>query len=355
MSIALMNEMLARGHEVHLVTWDRPESQGAFFAMASGIVWHRIGVGDHLKKASLFIRLERMSRFRTLVRSIRPNIAIGFQHGAFLAARLYALGLGVPTICAERNSPSRMVHTSGGEKPWKVFQTMRLAEKITVQCPSYREMYPPFLRGKIAVIPNPVFPASQFANPQNIAEERKTLLSVGRLSYQKNYACLIEAFSRIADRLPDWDLLIAGEGEDRATLESLIRALNLSGRVSLPGAVSHDRIGGLYARAQLFCLPSRWEGFPNALAESLAHGLPAVGFAGCDGVRDLISHGENGLLVQGNGDADSLAVSLLEAMKDDPARARMGAKARESVAQYVPEKIFDLWEEVFRDVSGIRP
>ena len=70
----------------------------------------------------------------------------------------------------------------------------------------------------------------------------------------------------------------------------------------MEGAVTD--VAAEYAAADLFCLPSRWEGFPNTVAEALAHGLPAVAYEGCAGTGDLVEPGENGLLAAGNGDTD---------------------------------------------------
>ena len=149
---------------------------------------------------------------------------------------------------------------------------------------------------------------------------------------------------------------MAGEGEDRAALEAEIRALNLEARISLPGAVRNT--AALYCAAHLSCLPARWEGFPNAIAESLAHGLPAVGFAGCAGTRDLVTHGVNGLLASGNGDPDALAHVLRTAMGDNDLRVQMGAAGVESVNSFAPERIFNQWEQIAeacRDASHPHP
>ena len=181
---------------------------------------------------------------------------------------------------------------------------------------------------------------------------RWRLLSVGRLNYQKNFSVLIETFARLAEDFPDWDLRIVGEGEDRGALEAqLARFPGLKGRVSLPGVIRE--VEREYAAAHLFCLPSLWEGFPNALAEALAHGLPAVGFAGCDGVPDLIEAGQSGALATGNCDAGALVDALAPLMADTAKRAALGKNAVASVAGYRPEEIFRLWEKMLYEcVSG---
>lgn len=85
------------------------------------------------------------------------------------------------------------------------------------------------------------------------------------------------------------------------------------------------------------------------MAEAMAHGLPCVGFAGCAGVRDLIAHGENGLLAAGNDDPQSLSKVLSTLMASGEKRRRLGQKAVDSMAPYAPEKIFGLWEQTLME------
>lgn len=348
MASVLMNEMCARGHDVALLTWDRQGAQ-TFYEFDPRISWHTLDMGSHLVKAGWGVRLRRMLRMRAMLREIKPDVILAFQHGTFISTRLYALGMGYPMIAAEREAPARFEHLKAGKWQWLIYQSMRLADRVTIQCESYRNDYPSYLRSRLVTIANPVFPAQYFAAPEGSENQRKTLLCVGRLGYQKNQGVLIEAFARLADDFSDWDLLLAGAGEDRSKLEALVAARGLSGRVAMPGAIKDT--ASLYCAAHLFCLPARWEGFPNVIAETLSHGLPAVGFAGCAGVRDLIEDGVNGALVAGNNDAGALAEVLRQLMADDALRGRMGKAGVESMKPFVPEKIFDRWEALLREVS----
>lgn len=344
MSATLMNELRRRGHEVALLTWDMPDAV-SFFPLDPAIVWFRIGIGQFLRKAGLAVRLRRARAVRIAVKTFRPDVILGFQDGMFMAMRAFTLGMGVPVIAAERNAPARFDHIQRGRYRHFVYFVMRFARLITVQCESYRGEYPPFLRDRITVIANPVEPAALQAEPGRIAPPL-TLLAVGRLGYQKNMQALVAAFADLAPRHPGWRLLIVGEGEDRAALTAQIAAAGLQDRVTMTGAVQD--VAPYYAQSQIFCLPSRWEGFPNALAEAMAHGLPAVGFGGCAGVRDLIADGETGLLAAGNGDAATLAAALDALMNDAPRRRSMGEAGRRAMAQFVPARIFDQWEDTLR-------
>jgi glycosyltransferase involved in cell wall biosynthesis len=351
MIISIMNA-LSSGHEVSLLTWDSHRST-AFYPMAEGVSWHRLDIGDPRVKASFKTILARQAKVRRLVKDVAPDVIVCFQGGSFRSMQLYTAGLGIPLIVAERTSPSLYDHANSRRLRFIEHQSFRFARRITIQFERYRDLYPAYLRARMVTIPNPVPQAVRLARPAAAgAEARWRLLSVGRLGYQKNFSVLIDAFAGLAERFPDWDLRIVGEGEDRGALEAQVARLpGLEGRVSLPGAIGE--VEQEYAAAHLFCLPSRWEGFPNALAEALAHGLPAVGFAACDGMPDLIKPGQNGALATGKCDAAALAHALAPLMADAEKRVALGMNAVASVAAYRPEKIFLLWEKVLHEcVSG---
>lgn len=342
MSIALMNEMVRRGHDVALLSWDRAGAK-TYYALDPRVDWHQLDAGNPDEKAGWGLRIKRSLAIRKIVKQIQPDVAIAFMDGVFLSVKLAVLGLHIPVVEAERCSAARFEYLSSGKYSKMIFQSLRLARNITVQLESYREDYPEYLRGRIVSIPNPVFPANGIANPASGNE--KILLSVGRLSYQKNYSVLVKAFASLAAEFPQWQLRIVGDGEEKEQLQKLISSLGMGGRIGLVGTT--DNVGDFYRGSHLFCLPSRWEGFPNALAEALAHGLPAVGFAECLGVCDLIEDGRNGLLAPGMDDPAALAGALRALMNDDAKRAEMGAEATRSMESYGPEAIFDKWEQFF--------
>ncbi len=342
-SIRLMNNMLERGMEVELLTWDLAEST-SFYAMKAEIKWHRLNMGSPENKASYALMFQRARVIRNLVRQQKIDIIICFQAGPFLAMKIYLLGMGIPVIASERNSPSRFEHLKAGWYKSIFFQGFRLAHRITVQCENYRSLYPAYLQDRIITIPNPVYPTQYLSKPGIADNHAYYLLSVGRLSYQKNYPVLIKAFSMIAEEFSAWDLLIIGDGEDKEVLQQLIIEKQLTDRITLLKPTKD--INMWYRKSHVFCLSSQWEGFPNALAEALAHGIPAVGFSDCSGVNNLIETEKNGLLAPGNDNPSSLASALKEIMDDSAKRYKMGQEAISIVDKYDPEKIYDLWENM---------
>ncbi|NGP18548.1 glycosyltransferase [Devosia aurantiaca] len=240
--ITIMNEMVRRGHEVALFSWDHEDAQ-AFYPMDERLKWFKLDMGNPARRASLGLRVKRVKKVRRLVEDFRPDVIVAFQGGAFRMLAFATLATGIPVIVAERTSPTMYEHVGSRRKQQIELFSYRLAKRITVQFGRYRNFYPPYLRRKIVETPNPVRSAARLACPaQPNAAGRYTLLSVGRLSFQKNFSALLEAFGELAEEFKCWDLRIVGEGEDRVALETMLEERPLlRGRASLPGAQKTSR------------------------------------------------------------------------------------------------------------------
>ena len=212
-----------------------------------------------------------------------------------------------------------------------------------------RDVLPPPLRSRIAVLPNAVMPAAVYAEPARPAPDgRLRLVAVGRLAHQKGFDRLIAAFAAVAREFPGWDLVIYGEGALRPKLEQQAAQLGLPERVRLPG-LCRD-IPAALAESHLFALPSRYEGFPNALGEAAACGLPAIAYADVSGVAELIEPGVSGLTVSAAPDAEASLAAALRTLMGDPARrAELGKAAKTIAARYAPERVLGRWERLLHD------
>lgn len=344
-AIALANEMTQRGHQVSLLTLD-PEAASAFYEIDPKVQWLKLGIGDPKIKAGWKLRMERMKKVRAIMRDFQPDTILAFQDGMFTTLYFYTLGLNIPIIAAERESPYRYDFVKTTPPRFFISFIYLFARAVTVQCQSYVDAYPKMLRNKITVIPNSVYPASQYAAPRGLEAEKKTILCVGRLAYQKNQIILLKAFAKLHKKYPDWSIELVGDGEDQQKIITEVEQLSLQDRVRFIGAVSN--VTDYYKSAHFLCIPSYWEGFPNVLSEALAHGLPAVGYQGCGGVRDLIVHAYNGWLVEGNGELESLVDGLDKMMCDDALREKMGKAAIQSIQPYTPSIVYDQWESFLK-------
>lgn len=172
---------------------------------------------------------------------------------------------------------------------------------------------------KIKVIYNPVITNSlldksiaPLDHPWFSPGEPPVILSVGRLTEQKNYTCLIHAFARVREKVSA-RLLILGEGELRGELEELVERLNLKGEVSLPGFV--DNPYSYMKQAAVYVLSSAWEGLPTVLIEALAVKLPVVATNCKSGPNEILRGGKLGKLVP-VGDVPALAEGIVECLAD---------------------------------------
>jgi len=167
---------------------------------------------------------------------------------------------------------------------------------------------------------------------------------MGRLVPQKGFDLLLEAFSRIADRYPEWSVKVLGKGPLQGQLEAQAESLGLKSRVTFAGVVS-DPFPILRA-ADLFVFSSRFEGFGNALAEAMACGLPVISFDCPSGPADIIRDGMDGILVLAENVA-GLAGAMDRLMGNAAERERLARRAPEVLARFSLESVLALWEQVF--------
>jgi glycosyltransferase involved in cell wall biosynthesis len=155
---------------------------------------------------------------------------------------------------------------------------------------------------------------------------------------------LVEAWAAIAPHYPDWRLSIYGSGPDEEALRQQARELGLDDKQVFRGLTTD--LDAALSTASIYALPSREEGFPIALMEAMAYGLPSVAFDCAPGIRELLEDEVTGLLVN-PGNVPGFAGALERLMKDADLRRRMGGQARESVDRFSPDAIVDRWEQLF--------
>lgn len=182
----------------------------------------------------------------------------------------------------------------------------------------------------IETIPNGVDTEMYAPAGRPSAAERCRVLFVGRLTYQKGLDVLMDALSNIAPGVRP-HVTLAGEGDARAHLARKVRGFGLEDDVRFSGWHDRHEIPDLYKDADLFVLPSRHEGMSNALLEAMASGLPVIA-TDIAGNEELVSHGENGLLVPVE-DAPALSEALARLAADHSLRKRMGAAARNRIVE----------------------
>lgn len=172
-------------------------------------------------------------------------------------------------------------------------------------------------------------------------ESQPTVLAVGRLSYEKGFDMLLDAWSCIPEEIRHgWRLKIVGEGDERPALLMHAKKIDITAQVMLPGR--RDNMAAEYMNADIFVLSSRFEGFGLSLLEAMTFGLPVAAFDCPDGPREMIENDVNGCLVPPL-DVDHLAATLSKLMTSADDRTRLGKKARLTVERFNPEAIVSQW------------
>lgn len=340
---------LVRGdYDVTVVTFDE-EYDEPFYPLRD-VRWIRLSIGNPQTTAKLSGTCARVLALRRAISGVAPDVVVGFMHSMYVPLALALFGTGIPVVGSEHTA---IAHYKDRKLELMLLMLASLIlKKITVLSSAIQKSYPIFVASKMVVVPNPV--KCSLSNPKIrdcALKKTYTLLTVGRLDKGKDFSTLIAAFSRLADRHQDWYLNIAGEGLERPALEAMILTFGLENRVKLLGAVRD--IEEQYARADLFVMPSRYESFGLALAEAMSFGIPGVGFLDCPGVNEVISSGENGLLVRGDGDrVVSLAEGLDRLMSNPSLRKSYGEVAKQFAAKYSIGKIGPIWEKLLLKFGG---
>jgi glycosyltransferase involved in cell wall biosynthesis len=331
------NTLVKRGWSVTVISFDAPGDP----------IFHRFHPEVRLVRLSVPAGVwGALLRVRALHRELAQanySLAVSFLTKINALALCAALPLKLPLIISERNNQRlQPMHPA-----WRLALNLlyRRADLVVMQTVRSLDCLPPSQRDRAIVIPNPV----QIPRVAETRERRRVIVAVGRLIDQKGFQDLITAFGQISRLDPEVHLTIWGEGPLRDRLQQQILSEGLCGKVNLAGvSATHE---DWTAAADIFVLPSRYEGFPNVLLEAMAAGLPVIA-SDCDyGPRDLITHEVNGLLVP-CADPDGLARAMRRMVGDPQFADQMARAARSSVRAYAARLIVAEWIDVLRRFGG---
>jgi glycosyltransferase involved in cell wall biosynthesis len=374
MAVTLANDLARKGRPVHLVSYHR-DLRPPVYECKFGVTPLNLKRPSHvrplLRQSVDFTRrvahylkvyprpLQKLlwwsrhggfeQALSTYFEDHNPRVVIAFLPPAIVAVHRARKARELPLIASLHNIPELDLQSSrrwDGNPVDIPHRSAALAsfDAITVLLPSFRDWFAPELRERIHVVPNPV---PEVSEERRGSKRQKTLLFVGRLAEVKRPELLVLVWSRLVGEFPDWTVKVFGAGLLRGRLTAQIRKRGLEKCFLLMGETSE--ISDEYLRASVLVHPAEYEGWGLAVSEALAHGLPPIAFRDCEGVNQLIRHGENGILVDPKADrVEAFVTALRRLLIDEDLRKRLGAAGPESMENYRPEKIRTCWEEVLR-------
>lgn len=335
----LLNNFAKCGIDCSIITMD---DEAVFYDLYESIRLTPVGIKSENK---LIDRIKRCIEVRSLVKEEKPDVVLTMPEDTGVYVILALLGMRIPVYVSERNNPWVMPNV----KITRILRTLMypFAKGIIFQTEMAKSFFPEYIQKKGIVLPNPV-DDSRIPQPY-CGEREKWIAAVGRLDAQKNFPMLIRAFHQFAHKHPDYRLVIFGEGRMRGQLETLVTELGEGERISLPGRSEH--VLEEIKKAAMFVLSSDYEGMPNVLLEAMCMGMPVIS-TDCPsgGPRELIVHGENGLLVP-VGDEVALCQAM-EGLADEKYASRLAKAAFEIRPTVTSRDVFDMWKNYLFECNG---
>ena len=294
--------------------------------------------------------LRRLRAIRRQLFADNPDVIVVFGVQAAVRILFFTWGAKTPVVVSERNNPAaKRVSFS--------FRILRrllypCAAKVVLVSGDMRRYFPWLPDARIVVIHNPA-PGLAFGERESKSSRTATLelVAMGRLVPQKGFDLLLSALADVRSELLPFRLTVLGEGPQRAALERQAAELELTQLVDFRGVVTDPTT--VLCESDLFVLSSRFEGFPNALLEALACGLPLISFNCPTGPREIVRDGENGILVPAE-DVQALGQALVTLQSDPDRREALAQRARSSLSRFDREQIVSHWERLFESVAEAR-
>ena len=337
------NKLVNRGYDVTFLIYGRSENE--YFV--DDRIHIKTVASDYkaYKKMGYFARLKAM---RKIIKEVKPEITVNFLPRMQIWMMMAAWGLKIKRVETVRVSPWMICSGSKAERAlWKHCFTR--ADKVIFQTAEQGEFFNDKVRAKSVVISNPI--SEQYCNnpKTSYSSSNNRFVAAGRITSQKNYPVMIEAFSKALKTNPELTLSIYGTGDEAyiAEMQALISEAGIEDSVKLMGRTT-DMLSVLQ-NADAFLMTSDFEGMPNALAEAMVMGLPCISTNCRTGPKDMIDNGESGFLVN-VGDSDDIADAILKVARMNAEESKeMGAKARAKMLDMCGEenslkKLIDLIE-----------
>lgn len=199
-------------------------------------------------------------------------------------------------------------------------------------------------RAKILTIPNPM----TVQGKDDYHSDSRTIVSAGRLTYQKGFDMLVDVAAQVLPQHPDWQWVVLGDGEDHDALVQKTNERGLSTQLHFLGRT--DNLGSYLEQAALFVMTSRFEGLPMVLLEAKAYNLPLISFDCETGPREIIQNGTNGYLIPCF-DTNAMANQINILVESSVTRMDLAGKTKEGNTDFQPYSVQSKWIQLLKSAN----
>ncbi len=292
--------------------------------------------------------------------SIKPDVSLAIMYDSALPCYLYAKFFRRKTVVALAGHDFRLI--SGGLQKgndWRgksegvIKHLIRFGFNVIKKSLNFivinTEMYRDLL--KLGISEDHIHLIYNFIDDElfNLTGPKSndfpSLVFCGRFVEAKRLDILIEAFKIVQKKIPNARLILVGDGAERSKVNNIVESLHLSQYVEITGYVKNSQISDYLSKASIFVSSSSFEGTPNTLLEAMAAGLPIVATK-VGGIPDIITDGENGLLVQPC-DVDALAEAIILLLSDKVSAKKLGSNARKKASAFEIKEVMRKYIELF--------
>ena len=338
----LCEGLAARGHQVTLLTLD--DSVPDFYTLPAPVARARVHLPT-FRAAGILGGIPRLIKLTRAIQKTRPQVVISFMTVTVIGACVF---LRTPVIYADHLDVRHFPYS----RKWQFLRDilLRFAHTVTVlserDLDFIRQHYPHWHAQVVynpALVPDKI-PAER---PAFLKPGVKYVLAVGRLNPQKGFDRLLAAWGQLGPVRVGWRLAIIGGGEEEKALKEQAEKIGISQTVDF--IPPQQEIFSAYKHAQIFAMSSRTEGFPLALLEAMACGMPVVSF-NCTGPDVIVRPDVDGILVPQE-DVPAFAAALGALMRETQKRQQLGARAQEVLQRFSLEKYLDAYEELCQQTN----
>ena len=340
---SLANYFARHGENVEIITFKDTDSFYPIDRRVKVLCSYMLSIENSASLKRMIGAVKRMFRLRAYIKSRDLDVLIGMSFSMTWYAVFATKFTKTKSVGTERNNPYKYSATKLHTLLRKLFY--RHTDGYILQTKKSAEFFSKN-RSRDIIIPNAIYNELIYTMRPPL-ERKKIICGVGRLCNQKRFDILIDSFALIAKKIPEYNLVIYGEGEKLDELQSQVYSLGLQGRISLPGA--KPDVVKYVNEASVFVLTSDLEGMPNALMEAMALGVPCVSTRCNMGPEELINDGENGLLVD-VGNKKQIAQAILRILTDDELAKKLSSNSMKMRETNSIDEISRKWLKYLKEI-----